>query len=597
MLKKMERKTSLLTVLLLLAGCLCSKETKAAEAAGPIELERVANGQRVLSAKEIAAIAKEITVRIEGPGSPGSGVIIGKEGKSYVVLTAWHVIRDTRKGEEIAIVTSNNKKEGVDIKAAKQIGNLDLAILKFESDEVLSIAKFGDRTRLSSGDPVYVSGYPLPTTAVPKPIWRFLDGRVISNTLNSLPGGYEILYTNQTLPGMSGGAVLTERGGLIGIHGKAETDATMTEQEGIAVKTGTNQGIPVSYALRELGLKSMLPSGYENSEADNLIAQANGIANKVNEYLESFTEDQRDNLMFVSNITAQMMGPAMELVEKAIKLDRNNGYFYYIRGLYASQFVTRGGRKPCDDYKDAIKLDPSIYEAMIGLGRCWNEEVAISSLRNAIELRPDKEIAYLVLASRTSDLKERAEVLSKAVKAVPLSSRLHEKLASAYKELAVDESEIQMKKLLKSKEIVHLDSAIRLDPTNLEAFKARAIAKASASQHYDAISDWEHVIRESKRKLTWMYLAKAESLLALGLRDKAIDELSKGLSLDFNTKWNMQPFQKSLFIRARLLREKGLTQAACKDVQQGLLNEKEVWIKNYSFRSKGWWTKTCEASR
>ena len=45
---------------------------------------------------------------------------------------------------------------------------------------------------------------------------------------------------------MSGGAVLNESGEIIGIHGQGETDYELSKEAEIAVKTGTNQGIPSS---------------------------------------------------------------------------------------------------------------------------------------------------------------------------------------------------------------------------------------------------------------------------------------------------------------------------------------------------------------
>jgi hypothetical protein len=41
---------------------------------------------------------------------------------------------------------------------------------------------------------------------------RFLDGQVIANARVAIPNGYQLLYANQILPGMSGGAVLNRKG-------------------------------------------------------------------------------------------------------------------------------------------------------------------------------------------------------------------------------------------------------------------------------------------------------------------------------------------------------------------------------------------------
>lgn len=45
-----------------------------------------------LTAAEVNAIAKQITVRIDGTNT-GTGVIINRQGNTYTVLTSEHVVR------------------------------------------------------------------------------------------------------------------------------------------------------------------------------------------------------------------------------------------------------------------------------------------------------------------------------------------------------------------------------------------------------------------------------------------------------------------------------------------------------------------------
>jgi len=76
---------------------------------------------------------------------------------------------------------------------------------------------------------------------------RLIKGDVIANATVAIPDGYQLLYDNQTLPGVSGGAVLNAQGELVGIHGKAERADQVSESSGKAVASGTNQGVPISY--------------------------------------------------------------------------------------------------------------------------------------------------------------------------------------------------------------------------------------------------------------------------------------------------------------------------------------------------------------
>ena len=58
------------------------------------EILKLNENQNVESNK----IVKEISVQILGAANPGSGVLVRREGEKYIVLTAWHVIKDNLPG-------------------------------------------------------------------------------------------------------------------------------------------------------------------------------------------------------------------------------------------------------------------------------------------------------------------------------------------------------------------------------------------------------------------------------------------------------------------------------------------------------------------
>ena len=69
---------------------------------------------------------------------------------------------------------------------------------------------------------IFVAGFPLPSYAVPISFLRFLEGKVIANARVAIPDGYQLLYSNLTLPYISAGVVFNSREELVGIHGRAE---------------------------------------------------------------------------------------------------------------------------------------------------------------------------------------------------------------------------------------------------------------------------------------------------------------------------------------------------------------------------------------
>lgn len=200
------------------------------------------------SAEAVAKVAQAITVRIES-ATQGSGVLVKRDGKRYTVLTAWHVVSGQIPGEELDIYTPDGQRHQLEQGSIKRLGEVDLAVLTFLSSFNYKLASFGDAKSLTMGSPVFVAGFPLLTEAVNVRILRFLRGDVIANANVAIANGYQLLYSNPTLPGMSGGSVLSAQGGVVGIHGQGETDIKMSELKGVAVKTGNNQAVPITYYL------------------------------------------------------------------------------------------------------------------------------------------------------------------------------------------------------------------------------------------------------------------------------------------------------------------------------------------------------------
>jgi serine protease Do len=203
---------------------------------------------KAISQEEIGIIAEKITVLIKGPGSPGSGVIIAKEGNKYYVLTAAHVVNNINRGEEADLITSDQKYHTIDTQNIVIIPNYDLAIISFQSPNNYQIASLTDSKNIRPLTIVFVAGFPLPGQAIQSQTFNITRGEI--STIN--PGnesGYDLVYTNITRAGMSGGPVLNQDGKLIGIHGRAEGTKLA---DGTAIKEGFNLGIPLHKLLESL---------------------------------------------------------------------------------------------------------------------------------------------------------------------------------------------------------------------------------------------------------------------------------------------------------------------------------------------------------
>jgi S1-C subfamily serine protease len=203
----------------------------------------------------VSYIARQIVVRIDGT-STGSGIIIDRQGvgaaaplsQRYLVLTNWHVVKPqdlSATPRSFSIGTVDGRKHRVSTRKIVRVGNLDLAILEFQSRQRYAIATIGNSDRVREGEMLYVAGWADPSPQISTRIYQFLVGN-LSGRIDRPQDGYALVYTVNALPGMSGGPVLDYRGNLVGINGRATVD----------LRTGTVNsvlGIDINRYLRASG--------------------------------------------------------------------------------------------------------------------------------------------------------------------------------------------------------------------------------------------------------------------------------------------------------------------------------------------------------
>ncbi|MCA2716869.1 serine protease [Microcystis sp. M169S2] len=208
--------------------------------------------------------AKGFTVRIDSSSQAnGSGAIIAREGKSYTVLTADHVLCEKISEEKTCadytytLTTSDGKTLPLDRKTIIRQEGVDLAIFTFESNENYPVAEIANYSP-NRESPIFVAGFP--KIGDKRAGWLFSGGAVKSQEegllatrqsdftitqsgasirVSSLSGGYDMVYTSITFGGMSGGPVLNAAGQVIGIHGRSE---------GVKgkIQLGFSLGIPIN---------------------------------------------------------------------------------------------------------------------------------------------------------------------------------------------------------------------------------------------------------------------------------------------------------------------------------------------------------------
>lgn len=430
----------------------------------------VAPSAQAASSIEVAKIAKSVTVNIESVDSPGSGVIIQKNNNTYIIVTAAHVLRNPKSAFTIVTSDGNSYK----LTNIKTTPGTDLAIAKFQSTTNYPIAKMGDSARSPEGATVYVAGFPLATQAISSSIYNFTEGKVTANANRPLAEGYSLVYSNNTLPGMSGGPVFNDAGELIAIHGRGDTQESSEVSninQNVRIKTGFNLGITTSTFLK-------LASNWGFNSSDKVVIASRPNTPKADDFF----------LQGVDLFRRGRWSGTIELMDKAIKKDRNYLRAYLARG--AANFMQNRIGAAMNDTDQALQIFPNYATAHASkcffLNEFKNYGQALGHCNRAIELVPKSAIAYSIRGAVKISLQDLGGAEGDLLRSIEIDPKSY----YAYSNL----SAVYGKRKIPQVAIRYARQALSLNPNSAAARVQYAEALVGEQQYNMAISEVNRAI-------------------------------------------------------------------------------------------------------
>ena len=263
----------------------------------------------------------------------GSGVIYKTDGDSSYVVTNNHVIEGS---DAIEVLMKDGTKVEAELVGADSW--TDLAVLKISSENVTTVAEFGDSDLLNVGEPAIAIGSPLGT-----------------NYASSVTSGI-ISAKNRSVPA--------------DIDGDGAADWEMTAiQTDAAINPGNSGGALVNIAGQVIGINSMKISS-DTVEGMGFAIPSNDVVEIIAE-LEANGEVVRPvlgiSLLDLSQISEQQQSAVLKLPD-----DINSGVV--VAQVEAGSAAEQGGLEQYDvivgfngeEITDTIELRQAIYSTDVG---------------------------------------------------------------------------------------------------------------------------------------------------------------------------------------------------------------------------------------
>jgi tetratricopeptide (TPR) repeat protein/S1-C subfamily serine protease len=532
---------------------------------------------------EVDKIAEQITVRIQGKSSLGSGVIVAKQGNTYTVLTAAHVLS---KPDTYSIITADGKQYEINLTTVKLQKGMDLAVVQFNSTHSYQVATLGT-SQLKNNTRVFISGFPAEQT--PQRVLttgqsiRKEDTELQVKESYSLAEGVGLLYTNMSYKGMSGGPVLDVQGRVIAINTGAEDyNFLVTGKEpSEELNLGYSLGVPISsfvglsnqfaVQLKQLMVVRTRPPEISEAEHKRIRAQlrtvkAPGQSGTAMDWLNYGNQLSR----------LEDYDEAIEASEQAIRLKPDLYHAYYLKGL--ALFSSLRSTEAVIALSRVTQLSPSFYPAWSWKGYILNLDLrnyseALLAYQRAIQAQGDNFTLYLEQGDVLKKLKRYEEAIASYSKAITINPHHpfgYNNRGNAYNNLKQYD-----------KAITDFNKVIALQPYGAAAYNNRGNAYDDLQQHEKAIADYNRAIALQPDYAT-AYYNRGVAYYALKQSDKAITDYNRAIALqpDYATAYYnrgatyyalkqddkaMQDFQKA-YLLAQQQGDTAVAQAA----QQGM---------------------------